>query len=231
MPPSAQERRQMQAADHAADDEEGERDQHAAGAAAGGVERAGAAAVGELHADAEHEGADDERRPDRRDGAAEARHQRRDRHDRRARRWRSAAAPPSNPSASPRTRNRRHDGGEAELGLEERRAERKAERPAAPPTPAARRSAPARPARRVASTAASRNGQSSRGDARDRGRVDCVAQRSLVAAANSIRNAAQLRGWPLITTRAERLLQVVPLGARATRPDGCASAVQSTIEP
>ena len=81
MPPSARNGRQMQAADHAADDEERQRDQHAAGAAAGGVERAGAAAVGELHADAEHEGADQQRRPDRRDGAAEARHQRRDRHD------------------------------------------------------------------------------------------------------------------------------------------------------
>ena len=86
-----QERRQMQAADHAAGDEEGERDQHAPGAAAGGVERAGAAAVGELHADAEHEGADHERRPERRDGAAKARHQRRDRHDRPPPRSRSAA--------------------------------------------------------------------------------------------------------------------------------------------
>ena len=126
MPPSAQERRQMQAADHAAGDEEGERDQHAAGAAADGVERAGAAAVGELHADAEHEGADDERRPDRRDGAAEARHQRRDRNDRRRRDGdqqqaaEEAVGLAAHDQAPPR-------GGEAELGLEEHRAEREAE--------------------------------------------------------------------------------------------------------
>ena len=66
--------RQMQAADHAACDEQRERDQHAAGAAARGVERAGAAAVRELHADAEHEGADDQRWSDRRDRAAKAGH-------------------------------------------------------------------------------------------------------------------------------------------------------------
>ena len=68
-----QDGRQVQAADHAAGNEEGERDDHAAGAAAGRVERAGAAPVRQLHADAEHKGAGNERRPDRRNGAAEAR--------------------------------------------------------------------------------------------------------------------------------------------------------------
>ena len=50
----------MQTADHAADNEECKRYDHAAGATAHRVERAGAAAVGKLHADAEHECADDQ---------------------------------------------------------------------------------------------------------------------------------------------------------------------------
>ncbi len=55
------------------------------GAAARGVERAGAAAVGQLHADAEHEGADDQRVAERRDRAAKTRQERRHRHDDRRR--------------------------------------------------------------------------------------------------------------------------------------------------
>ena len=116
----------MQAADHAADDEQRERDQHAARAAARRVERAGAAAVRKLHADAEHERADDERRPDRRDRAAEAGHERGDRHDDergdrdQQQRAEQAAGLALHQEAAPR-------GGERELGLEEGDAEREAE--------------------------------------------------------------------------------------------------------
>ena len=73
--------RQVEAAEDAAGDEQRQRDQHAAGAAADGVECARAATVGELHADAEYKRSDDQRRPDRRNGATEAGHQRRDRND------------------------------------------------------------------------------------------------------------------------------------------------------
>ena len=117
----------MQAADHAAGDEERKRDDHAAGAAADGVERAGTAAIGELHADAEHERADQQRRPERRDRAAEAR----------APAWRPersrraamaiSSKPPSKPSACPRTMQPPPRRGEAEFGLEEHDAQRKAE--------------------------------------------------------------------------------------------------------
>jgi len=67
-----QKRRQMQTADHAAGDEQRERDQHAPRTPTRRIERAGAAAVSKLHADAEHERTDDERWPDRRNRAAEA---------------------------------------------------------------------------------------------------------------------------------------------------------------
>ena len=73
--------RQMQTSNHAADNKQRERDQHAARTATCGIERAGAAAVGELHADAEHEGADHERWPDWRDRAAEAGRECGNRHD------------------------------------------------------------------------------------------------------------------------------------------------------
>ena len=120
-----QKRRQMQAADDAAHDEQRERDQHPAGAAARGVKRAGAAAVRELHADAEHEGADDERRSDRRNGSAEAGHERSDRHDHDRRngdqqqRANEATRLPAHQKAPPRRRER-------ELGFQKRHAERKA---------------------------------------------------------------------------------------------------------
>ena len=67
-----------------------------------------------------------ERRPDRRDGAAEAGHERRDRNDRRRRDGdeQEAAEEPVGLAAHDQAPPR---GGEAELGLEEHRAERKAE--------------------------------------------------------------------------------------------------------
>ena len=99
----------MQAADHAAGDEERERDDHAAGAAADGVERAGAAAVGELHADAEHERADQQRRPERRDRAAEARAPALATGTIAAAAMAISSKPPRKPSAWPRTISRRHD--------------------------------------------------------------------------------------------------------------------------
>ena len=116
----------MQTADHAADNEQRERDQHAPRAAARRVERAGAAAIGELHADAEHESADHQRRPDRRDRAAEAGHERGDRHDHGCRnrdqqqRGEQPARLAAHEEAAPCGRER-------ELGLEECRAEREAE--------------------------------------------------------------------------------------------------------
>ena len=62
--------RHVQDAGDRTGDERGERDQHAHAAAAGRVERPRCAAASQLHADAEHERADDDRHADRRDRAA-----------------------------------------------------------------------------------------------------------------------------------------------------------------
>ena len=103
-------------------------------------------------------------RPDRRDGAAEARHQRRDRNDGRRRdsdqqkAAEEAVGLAAHDQAPPRRR-------EAELGLEEHRAERKAEdeQRRAAGWPSIRTSATSTAS---ASTEAIRNGQSRRGIAR-----------------------------------------------------------------
>ena len=190
-----------------------ERDQHPARAAADGVERAGAAAVGELHADAEHEGADDERRPDRRDRAAEARHERRDRHDGRGgdRDQQQAAEQAVGLAAHDQTPPR---GGEAELGLEERDAEREAETPEARRTPAGRRSGRARPA--PPAPAPRRSGTASRDAAgaprRRIGRGDAHVQFCVGDFRRSANDA--------LRAEAERLLQVVPLACARRQPDG-----------
>ena len=179
--------------------------EHAAGAAADGVERAGTAAVGELHADAEHERADQQRRPERRDRAAEARHQRGDRHDRGGRNGdqQQAAEQTVGLAAHDQPPPRR---GEAELGLEEHHAERKAEPRSARPRPAGRRSAPARPAPRSAST----DGDQER-PVEARRRAPRTAVRSQQCSwLVSLRLV--LRGGS--GAEAERLLHVVPAGAR-----------------
>ena len=135
---------------------------HAARAAADGVERAGAAAVGELHADAEHEGADHQRRPERRDRAAETRHQLGDRNDRSGRNGdqQQAAEKPVGLAAHDQPPPRR---GEAELGLEEHRRPAQSRARSAPRPRAGRRSAPARSAPRR--PAPRRSGTASRGAA------------------------------------------------------------------
>ena len=102
-----QESRQRETAEHAADHKKQQRDQHASRAAADRIERAGTATVGELHADAEHKGADHQRGSERRDGSA-------DTSSVNAATGTTASAhiaitikPPSRPPASPRVRNRR----------------------------------------------------------------------------------------------------------------------------
>ena len=97
--------------------------------------------------------------------------------------------------------------GEAELGLEERRRRAQSRARSARRTPAGRRAAPARPARAAASTAAIRNGQSS---ARQ-----CAGSAGAVGRSESLIGDVTLIG-PLrgLRAEAERLLQVVPLGAR-----------------
>ena len=56
----------MQEADHRADDEKGEGDEHAHAATANGEERAGGTASAHLHANPKHESADDNGGRDRR---------------------------------------------------------------------------------------------------------------------------------------------------------------------
>ena len=120
-----QERRQRQAAEDAADDEEQQRDQHASRAAADSVERAGAAAIGELHADAEGEGADQERRTERRDGAAEIVPERGDRYDRQ-RADGDHDQPGEQPARLPARQEAPPGRGVAELGFQKRDAEAEA---------------------------------------------------------------------------------------------------------
>ena len=200
--------------------EERQRDQHAAGAAAGGVERAGAAAIGELHADAEGEGADDERGPERRDGAAEFRRQRRDRHDRERgdrdhdQPAEQAARLAAREEAPPR-------GGVAELGLEEGDAEPEA---AEDQRGRGRRPSSSTSATRiaVAPSASARNRRSKRAAAPERG------------AASDLRGRHSRSSASGSGAEAERLLQVIPLGARGlNRPVGIAGPLhhRAGIEP
>ncbi len=216
-----QERRQMQAAEHAADDEEGERHQHAAGAAADGVERAGAAAVGELHADAEHEGADDERGPigamaPPKPGTSAAT-------------GTIAAAAmamsrraPSKPSASPRTIRRRHDA--VKLNSDLRNT-----------APSAKPSTRQGRGRRLAvdqhkrdrarrAPAPRRSGTASRDAARAPHGADSVSD-----AHCSFRLEFPVARPSASRAEAEHLLQIVPRVRERT--GRCGSAVHSTIEP
>ena len=119
-------RRQRQTAEYAADDEEQQRDQHAPRSAANRIERPRAAAVRQLHAGTEDKRADDQRGPERSDGAAVFRQQRRYRHhdDRADRDHDQAAEKPPCLTACQESPPR---GGVTELGLEECNSETEAD--------------------------------------------------------------------------------------------------------
>ena len=160
----------MQAADHAAGDEERERDQHAArsrrrrcracrsrsrwrAACRCRTRRRRSASDGPIGAIAPPKPGHQRRRPARSTSAATA----------------ISSSAPSSPPASPRTRKRRHAAVKLNSALRNATPSAKPSSDQRGRTPAGRRAATSATSTAAASTAAIRNGQSSRGNAPRRG--------------------------------------------------------------